>query len=132
MFAAIRRMFSGSKEEVVATSVLAEGTEAKGNLVFNGHCRILGRVEGSIVSHGMLILEPQGTIVGEVIGDTVFIFGEVKGPVTARTGLKISKVGVVTGDVRAPVIVLEQGAHVDGKVEMPRESGVRVIDGPIA
>ena len=48
--------------------------------------------------------------------ESVVISGEVKGDITARRKITLGKAARVTGDLRTPGIVIEEGAKLEGRI----------------
>ena len=114
---ASREAVSRKKGETVA----AIGT----TVVFNGDLsgdedlEILGQVKGkvSLPSHQLIVGE-SGRIEAEIKAKAVLVLGRVAGDVEASERVEIQSSGVVEGDVRAPRLLVQEGAVVNGSIEM--------------
>lgn len=82
---------------------------------------IHGRVEGRIETTADLYVEEDGTIEAEVSTRNIDIRGTVVGNVTASDRFEIHPGGSVTGDVRAPRVVLADGGKYKGNIDMQGE-----------
>lgn len=93
----------------------------KGEIVGSEDLTIDGRVEGRIdlPDHTLTVL-PNAAIDADIAAKAVVVFGSVAGSVTAREKLEIRKSGSVTGHVVCPRLSIQEGAYLEGKVEMPR------------
>jgi cytoskeletal protein CcmA (bactofilin family) len=49
------------------------------------------------------------------------VIGRATGNVTATDRMEVQSTGVVEGDVRAPRLIVQEGAVINGSVEMTRE-----------
>jgi cytoskeletal protein CcmA (bactofilin family) len=96
----------------------------KGELSGDEDLTIEGRVEGKIElkSHNLTI-GPKGKINASVHANTVTIKGEVTGNVFAKERVDIADSGRLNGDITSPRIVIADGAHFRGSVDMSKESG---------
>jgi len=59
-------------------------------------------------------------VAADIIGGEVVIYGNVWGNVQASGRIEIRKEGSVTGDLRTPQILIEDGAHFGGSIEIAK------------
>jgi cytoskeletal protein CcmA (bactofilin family) len=91
----------------------------KGDLSGNEDLQIDGTVEGRIdLPNNELTVGPEGKVKAEVHAKTVIVVGHVTGNVTAVERAEVQASGVVDGDVRAPRLIVAEGAVLNGAVEM--------------
>ena len=79
---------------------------------------ILGRVEGTILLKKDLVISSAGTADAKIHEKNVTIAGKVKGDVTADERVELLASGSLEGNIRAPKIVISEGAHFRGNVDM--------------
>jgi len=92
----------------------------KGDISGNEDLVIAGRVEGSITLDGRLLTLAEGSQVsGTVSAASVVVMGEVDGSIEAETRMEIRETANITGDLRAPALVVADGASVNAIVDMP-------------
>lgn len=86
-----------------------------------------GRINGQIrMDAGSLVVAPQGKVDAEVHGTKMTIQGELTGSVSVDTRLELMPGARVTGTLKAPTVVLQDGATFNGTLDMPkRNAGVR-------
>ena len=78
-----------------------------------------GTVEGDIrLPEHVLTIGPNGQVSGSIHAKTIQILGNVKGDVGASERVEIESSGVVEGDLRAPRLLVQEGAVVNGSIEM--------------
>jgi cytoskeletal protein CcmA (bactofilin family) len=96
------------------------GKEAyfQGTLTAKGSLKIDGRIDGSIVDAKMVTLGKTGKIRGDISCETCSVGGEVKGNILALTSIEVLSGARVEGDLRAPRIMLEEGAFFNGNCSM--------------
>ncbi|MCG3769330.1 MAG: hypothetical protein JW384_00452 [Nitrosomonadaceae bacterium] len=99
-------------------TLLGKGTEFKGVVSFDGTVRIDGRVEGEIYISGTLIVGEHAVIEGVVSVGVLMNSGKINGTVTALEKIHILKPGVLVGDIRTPVIAIEEGSRFHGMCDM--------------
>lgn len=110
------------------TSLIAAGTEIRGDVLFTGRLHIDGKVEGSIRADdadAVLTLSNQAQVLGEVVAPHIVINGAVTGDVTAGERLELASNARVEGNVYYKVLEMSAGAQINGKIvyraEPPRQ-----------
>jgi cytoskeletal protein CcmA (bactofilin family) len=97
---------------------LGKGADFKGVMSFDGTIRIDGRVEGEIHTTGTLIVGEHAVIQGTVSVGVLMNSGKINGTITAIEKIHILKPGVLVGDIRTPVIAIEEGSRFHGMCDM--------------
>ena len=110
-------------------TLLGKGTDFKGVMSFGGTIRIDGRVEGEVHTTGTLIVGEHAVIQGTVSVGVLKNSGKIQGTITANEKIHILKPGVLVGDIRTPVIAIEEGSRFHGMCDMGAHlwSGERVL-----
>ena len=107
-----------SSGEITVGSI-GKSIVVKGELTGNEDVEIDGTVEGDIrLTDNVVTIGPNGRVSGSVHAKTVQILGNVKGDVGAGERIEIEASGVVEGDLRAPRLLVQEGAVVNGSIEM--------------
>ena len=104
-----------------------EGAEIEGKFVFSGVVMLNGKISGEIVSSDTVIVGEKGCVNAELRSHVVIVSGEVLGNVVAGHRVELRPTARVTGNVEAPVIVMEAGARFDGHCRTMEGNG---LDGP--
>ncbi len=97
---------------------LGKGADFRGVISFNGTIRIDGRVNGEIHTTGALIVGEHAVIEGIVSVGTLMNSGKIHGTITAVEKIQILKSGILVGDIRTPVIAIEEGSRFHGMCDM--------------
>ncbi len=97
---------------------LGKGVDFKGVVNFDGTVRVDGRLEGEIHTTGTLIVGEHAVIKGIVSAGVLVTSGKINGTVTAAEKVQILKPGILIGDVRTPVVSIEEGSHFHGMCDM--------------
>ena len=122
MFNQQKRVGTGqSKKDQVrdyAVTIITDGCHFSGKLFCKGSTRIGGKVDGEIVSEGLLIIEEDACITAEVKAEDIVIQGYFKGVVEATGKVEMSGTCVFEGDVATPVLVVLEGAQFNGRTTM--------------
>ena len=89
----------------------------RGEVVAKGDLVIDGQVEGTIeVGDHNLNIGEGASVVANLTAKNVTISGSVTGNVTGNASVVLQASGSVEGDVTAPQFIMEDGAHLRGRV----------------
>jgi len=99
-------------------TLLGRGVDFKGVVNFDGTVRVDGRVEGEIHTTGTLIVGEHAVIKGIVSAGVLMNSGKINGTITANEKIQILKPGILVGDIRTPLIAIEEGSHFHGMCDM--------------
>jgi cytoskeletal protein CcmA (bactofilin family) len=100
------------------TAFIDQGSEFEGKLSFKDTVRIDGRFLGEISSENTLVVGETGEIEAEIHSPTVVISGSVFGDVHASCQLVMHKSARLKGNVKTTSLVIEEGATLNGSIEM--------------
>ena len=102
-----------------AFGLIGKGVEVTGDILFSDGLRVEGRVAGSVVSEsGTLIIEEAARVEARVDVGICVISGILEGNVNAKSRVEVRKTSQVRGDITTPVLLIEEGAIVNGAVGM--------------
>ncbi len=77
-----------------------------------------GRVEGSISLSGHLAIAQVAVLEADLEVDSIDVHGQVDGDIVAQTTITLHEGARVVGNLRAPRVVIADGAQFKGTVEM--------------
>jgi cytoskeletal protein CcmA (bactofilin family) len=118
-----------SSEKVRHGSNIAAGLRIKGQISGNEDLQVDGNVEGPIdLGEATLTVGIGGRLASEVKAREMLIHGEVKGTLTVNDRIEIKKDGSVMGNLTTSRILIEDGAHFKGSIEILRD-GIAVGGG---
>ena len=75
------------------------------------------RTQITLKQHVLRIGE-HGRIRAQVVAKSVVVMGEVVGNIEATEKIEISREGTVEGDIKAPRVVITEGARFRGSIDM--------------
>jgi cytoskeletal protein CcmA (bactofilin family) len=100
------------------TAFIDEGTEIEGKYSFSGVVMLNGKLSGEIASSESLIVGEKGVIHASIRAGSVVVSGEVVGNIVASDRIELRNASRVTGNLEAPVIVVDEGAVFEGQCRM--------------
>ena len=113
-------MFGKQKKPVSARidTLIGQGTEIHGDLVFSGGLHVDGKVIGNVSaekgSEALLILSEFGHIEGEVSVPNMVLNGQIVGDVFAASRVELAAKARINGSVYYNLIEMAIGAEVNG------------------
>lgn len=98
--------------------VLGANTTVKGEILGDEDVVIEGTVEGQIRIGRELRIGQGGKVKATVVAQSVVVSGEMQGDCEAHTRVEIQATGRLIGNIRAPKIVIAEGAVFRGNSDM--------------
>jgi cytoskeletal protein CcmA (bactofilin family) len=101
---------------------LSRDIEIKGSIKFQKELFIDGKVEGKIKSNGVLTIGENADIRGEIKVKSITVYGKVQGNITVGERCELKSTGTLQGDLKAPRLVIEEGATFIGKSNLTNDT----------
>lgn len=76
-------------------------------------------VQGNIIASGMVTVDWDSVVVGDVKGENFCLDGKIKGNVTVEKEAKFQPKAILAGNVTTASIAMSQGAKIQGAVNIP-------------
>jgi cytoskeletal protein CcmA (bactofilin family) len=102
-----------SGNTVIGPSILING-----KLTGDEDLTVRGRVEGELTLTKTLIVEPSGVVKANVTVKNAVVSGVVVGNIQASESVELTQEGRMVGDIRAPRVIIVDGASFRGRVDM--------------
>ena len=102
----------------MADTVIGKGIVVDGEISGNAPVIIEGTVKGRIDLESTVIVAASGLVEADVLSDEVEVNGQVTGNITARDRAEIKSDGRMIGDIKAPRILIADGAGFKGHIDM--------------
>jgi cytoskeletal protein CcmA (bactofilin family) len=100
---------------------IGKSISIKGDLTGNEDLVVEGRVEGKIqLPDNELTVGTNGSVNADVHAKSVVVIGKVSGNVSATDKVELQASGTLDGDVRTPRLIVQEGAILNGSVEMTK------------
>src|SRR5262245_2054808 len=114
--------------ENVTSTIVGESILINGSLQGDEDLTVLGRVEGQIHLTKTLNIEESGIVKANISVRNAIISGVMVGNIVATDSVELTEVGRMVGDIKAPRVIIVDGARYRGTVDMgdleaPRASG---------
>ncbi len=114
----LNNLTSFSPEPSSAKNILAGDVEVTGTLKFENELIFDGRLDGEIISEGVLTLGKNAQVKGEIMTKAVTVHGTVNGNITVTEKCELKASSQLNGDLKAMRIIIEEGATFIGKSEV--------------
>jgi cytoskeletal protein CcmA (bactofilin family) len=101
-----------------ANTVIGSGITIDGEVSGEEPLTVLGTVKGKISTTQNVVIEPGGTVEADIETQSLSVGGRVTGNVVARERIEVRSNARMVGDVKAPRIVIADGASFKGNVDM--------------
>ncbi len=108
---------TGSSPEAVI-SIVGPGMRIIGDCETSGTIRVEGVVEGSIRAGKAVVIGKEGTVQGDITTQDAVISGTVMGTLIVESRLELQSSCKIQGEVQATRLQLEEGAVLNGTVNM--------------
>ena len=109
-------------------SIISADLTIDGNLSSGGEIQVDGVVNGDIRCKA-LIVGVKGSVIGEVVAQTVRMHGAVKGMVRAKS-VFLASTARMSGDVEHESLAIEPGAYMEGHCKRITETSVTPVEVP--
>src|ERR1700691_2991545 len=108
-----------SAEQMRHSSHIRAGLRIKGEISGNEDLVIDGIIEGPVtLADGLLTIGETGTVKGNIVAREIVVHGAATGNAEARDRVAISPTGSIVGDIVTSRIVIDDGAHCKGSIEI--------------
>lgn len=105
-------------------TIIGEDTVIEGALLkAKKSIRINGKYSGNIEVEGSIVVGDTGLIVGNIKADFIYVAGKVEGNIEVTKLAHLATQCSVKGDIVCGVIVVDEGALLDGSCKMKTPVG---------
>jgi cytoskeletal protein CcmA (bactofilin family) len=102
----------------VNNTVVGQSILISGKLTGDEDLTVRGRVEGELTLSRTLIVETSGVVKANVAVKNAIVSGVVVGNINATESVELTREGRMVGDIRAPRVIIVDGASFRGRVDM--------------
>jgi cytoskeletal protein CcmA (bactofilin family) len=113
--------------ELAAAGHLTISHTIRGEISGREDLYVDGEVEGKVhLEDAKIVIGPNGRVNADVEAREILVLGKVKGNLHGRDSVTIGRTGNVIGDVVTRYISVEDGAQVQGSLDVTRTEETRV------
>ena len=98
-----------------------------GEMVSDENIRVRGRVEGNVATSGSVIIEPRGSVRGDITAENLIVEGTIEGKVVVARKFELRPTGRMRGDIRASIVAIAEDAFLQGKVLATEKISTHVV-----
>ncbi len=98
--------------------ILGKGLILRGELTGEGDLQVQGHLEGTISVTGTVVILEGASIQADVSATDIVVAGVVRGNLMASGKVEISSTGHLMGDVRSKVLIVREGAALNGRINV--------------
>lgn len=113
-----KAMAKNVSSENNTVNLLGNGTTIKGDIQSDGDFRIDGKLIGSIVSKGKVVVGTTGNVEGEIKCKNADISGKLKAQLNVEQLTSLKATSEFSGDIKTGKLAIEPGAKFSGTCDM--------------
>jgi cytoskeletal protein CcmA (bactofilin family) len=116
-------------ERASAETIIGTGARIVGDVSFDGPARILGTIEGTIVTKSDLQIGAGASCKANIEAQRLAVDGAITGNVTARESLELAANAKIEGDLITAKLVVTEGATFVGYCRVGPEASKAMANG---
>ena len=98
--------------------IIGRSIVIRGNLTGAEDLAVEGRIEGTLTLSNRLTVEASGVVEADLDVEDLTINGAVQGEIRASKSVTINTGAKVVGNIKAPRVIIADGARFKGRVDM--------------
>lgn len=99
-------------------STISGGTKIIGDIISNDHMQIDGEQEGTLKIKNHVVVGKSGRVNANMTVNSLQVFGRIVGNIVSSGKVVIEQSGYIEGDIKAPKLVISEGAVFRGNIDM--------------
>jgi len=103
-------------------AAIGPSVTVRGDIASTEELFVDGNVNGKLECSDRLTIGPNGKVQAGIKAREVVVLGTVTGNMEVEQKLMVRKGGCVVGDVKTAGLIVEDGAHIKGNIDMIRSS----------
>ncbi|HEV8701705.1 MAG TPA: polymer-forming cytoskeletal protein [Candidatus Polarisedimenticolia bacterium] len=111
-----QRPTAGHGDDAEDTTLIDRDVTLIGEIVSDENIRLRGRVEGNVLTSGSVVIEPQGSVRGDITAENLIVEGSIEGKVVVARKFELRPTGRMRGDIRASIVAIAEESFLQGKV----------------
>ena len=114
-----------AERESAIESFLGDKSRLEGTLTFEGSLTLFGKFKGKIKGGEGVVLGESSESEAEVEAGHMAVHGKVVGKIRGGKRVEVHRNAEIEADILTPTLVIHEGALLEGKCSMKRQSGRR-------
>ena len=102
------------------SSIIGPDLSVDGDISIKGNLLIYGEVKGNIECGGILTMSKGSSVKGNVKTLSADISGVLEGDIEAKQKISLSSTSILTGNLSASILVIEDGSSFNGLCTMAK------------
>lgn len=107
-------------------TIIGEDAVVHGDVVLEGGAIISGKVFGNVMSNGPVRATRTAYVKGDIVATDAYIGGVVEGSLKTSGKVVLTSQSIVKGDIVYRQLVIEEGAHFEGRCDLVPVEGQAV------
>lgn len=116
------------KEQSGFDVIIGEDTSFDGDINAKGNIKVDGTVSGNIETNGKVFTGEASEITGDILANGAVISGKLTGNVESIGELKITKTGLLHGNILVTSFSIENGGTFEGNCSINTDDSNKKID----
>ena len=108
------------------SSIIGSDLSINGDISIKGDLLIYGKIDGNIICDGILTMSKNSLVKGDIKTLSADISGTVKGNLEAKEKVSLSSTSILSGNLLASILVIEDGASFNGLCTMVSKQNVSI------
>lgn len=100
-------------------TILEEDFFFEGDIKTQDALMVKGSIKGTIESDNLIVVGPMSVLNADIKTRVLQCFGKIVGNISASEEIYIHAPASIMGDLSAPLLTIEKGCSVNGKISMP-------------
>ena len=122
-----KKDISADKQTGELKTIVGVGTTIEGKVNIKSSGRVDGVIKGELVATNTVVVGEGGTVIGDIIAETVIVGGTIEGNVYATNRVVLEAHSSLKGDLIAPRVTITEGTIFNGSCKMMRSKEI-VVD----
>lgn len=106
-------------------TIVSRGTVIHGEISSGDMLQVDGHVEGNIAVKNKVVIGGSGRITADITASAIQVYGKIIGDVVATDRVTIENTGSVEGNIRSPKLMISEGAHFRGNIDMSQKTEIK-------
>ena len=118
------------KKEIAAPLVsnVADKLRDGNDLLSNDTIVLNERLDANLFCRGDITIGSDGILSGDIISEVCISSGTIQGNISAIQKLDVKSSAIINGNIQAPVLNIEEGAVINGRVTVKQENAAIRVD----